>query len=682
MRILVTILLSLMTTAQAAIRTLDSRAHHLGLKDRPEWDIFAGNPPERDSLKLEFESHPNSHEFTLFIRQDDVKQEWSVVLNGVKLGELFLMEERLTQTLSVPPNTLREGSNELAITTKTIEDIVIEKIELGDDLKEKLLTAGPFTVEVHDRATGKPLPSRITIVDSNGALVPLFDFSNTNLATRPGVVYTATGTARLKTLPGQYTVYATRGPEYTMAIARDVDFEHSPALDLTIERAADTPGWIASDTHIHTFSLSKHGDALLRERIITLAAEAIELPVSTEHNVHADYQPTIDELGLGKYFTLLRGNEVTTAKGHFNIFPVELNAKPPDAKEENWPKLLKEIRATPKVKVAILNHPTDTHSGFTPFARTNFNPITGRNLRGDFEFTFDGMELINSGAMRSDWMEPIRDWFGLLNRGYKLVGVGASDSHDVSRFIVGQGRTYIRADDSDVSKIDLDKACESLKAGHALVSLGVIAQLSMQDSAGKIAGPGELLSPNGESLQLNIRADFPLAPHSSVTMRLFANGVESSSPVARSRRISTNVGVETLAISLHKPAHDTFYVTIVTVDGNPEPSWGLARPYQPTSPHIDLQMIGVTNPIWIDADGDGKFTSAREYAVQLTEKYQSLPELIAQLATYDYYVAAHCAELLSQQGENVRSQKIADELAKAAPQTQRAFREYGATLAQ
>ena len=54
------------------------------------------------------------------------------------------------------------------------------------------------------------------------------------------------------------------------------------------------------------------------------------------------------------------------------------------------------------------------------------------------------MEVVNSGAQQTDVMRPFRDWFGLLNHGLALTPVGASDSHDVSRYIVGQGRTYIR----------------------------------------------------------------------------------------------------------------------------------------------------------------------------------------------------------------------------------------------
>src|SRR5690606_33870754 len=117
-------------------------------------------------------------------------------------------------------------------------------------------------------------------------------------------------------------------------------------------------------------------------------------------------------------------------------FPVDLAAPPPDASQENWPELFRDMRRTPHVQTVTLNHPLDSHRRFTPLAITNINVLTGKNLRGDFDFEFDAMELINSGAMRSQWMEVFRAWFALLNRGHKITGIGSSDSHDVSRFIV------------------------------------------------------------------------------------------------------------------------------------------------------------------------------------------------------------------------------------------------------
>ena len=57
------------------------------------------------------------------------------------------------------------------------------------------------------------------------------------------------------------------------------------------------------------------------------------------------------------------------------------------------------------------------------------------------------MEVLNSSAQQSDFMLVYRDWFALLNHGYRITAVGSSDGHDVSRYIVGQGRTYIACPD-------------------------------------------------------------------------------------------------------------------------------------------------------------------------------------------------------------------------------------------
>ena len=46
--------------------------------------------------------------------------------------------------------------------------------------------------------------------------------------------------------------------------------------------------------------------------MLTLAGEAIELPIATDHNKHIDYTDLAIELGVRKYFTPVIGNEVTT----------------------------------------------------------------------------------------------------------------------------------------------------------------------------------------------------------------------------------------------------------------------------------------------------------------------------------------------------------------------------------
>src|SRR5207302_2445699 len=131
------------------------------------------------------------------------------------------------------------------------------------------------------------------------------------------------------------------------------------------------------------------------------------------------------------------------------------------------------IADTTGAKVVILNHPRDLHSGYRPFGPKHHNALTGENLDG-WELRANGMEVVNSGAQQTDVLRPFHDWFGLLNRGLFLTPVGASDSHDVSRFLIGQGRTYIRSGSTDPGKIDVDEAVANFLKGRVLVSCGLL----------------------------------------------------------------------------------------------------------------------------------------------------------------------------------------------------------------
>jgi hypothetical protein len=415
---------------------------------------------------------------------------------------------------------------------------------------------------------------------------------------------------------------------------------------------------------------------------MTLAGEGIELAVSTEHNQHADYLPAARALHLNDELTIVPGNEVTTPRGHFNAFPVSLDSPPAKAWITNWPVLWEEIRSDTNVQVVILNHPTDMHSGFTPFARTNLNLVTGRNLRGDFPFQFDAMEVINSGAMRSDWMETFRAWFALLNRGYRITGIGASDSHDVSRFIVGQGRTYIKTDDRSPGRIDIRSACASLREGRAVVSLGLFPQLEIR-AGGRSAGPGEMIGAGNNEIELRGSASWPdwmLAGKGErrCNVRIFANGREL---LAIPFRGPQNGDYFKFKRKVRRPGQDTWYVMVVDAPGVTNASWAVARPYQPASIHWDPALIGATNPVRVDADNDGKFSAPREIAEGLVQSFgHSIPRLLNVLAEYDWATAVQVAELLELRGTDFRDPEFQSALRAAGKQVEQAFEEYRKAL--
>jgi hypothetical protein len=341
---------------------------------------------------------------------------------------------------------------------------------------------------------------------------------------------------------------------------------------------------------------------------------------------------------------------------------------------------MKAFRATPGVRVVVLNHPRNVHSGFQPFAFTNYNNVTGENKRGP-EFTFDAIELMNSSAQQTDYMLVYRDWFALLNHGYRITGVGSSDCHDVSRYIVGQGRTYITCPDDNPARIDLASACSNLLAGRALVSMGLLTQMTVD---GKF-GVGDLATGLGERVRVSATV---LGPSwvSATNVALFANGVKireaQINGAARHDDSSFNRGEKAIITwTVSRPAHDVHLVAIATGPAVTAPFWAIPRPYQPASPHWEGRVIGSTNPIWLDGDGDGQFTSARAYAVRLVTRHGSKPvKLLAALGEFDEAVASQAPSLGAGAGLAPEAPEFARALNAAAPQVQRGFAAYAQSL--
>jgi hypothetical protein len=532
-----------------------------------------------------------------------------------------------------------------------------------------------LTIRVTDADSARGVPCRITVVDEHKSLVPLTVPPRSNLAARTGVVYTPDGQAEIEVASGKYTVYAARGFEYGVDHATViVAGGESAAVGLKIRREVPTEGLIACDTHVHTLTHSGHGDATVVERAVTLAGEGIELPIATDHDHLTDDLASAAELmGVRSYFTPVVGAEVTTRVGHFNAFPLPTDRPAPDNKSTDWAEILRGIRSSPGERIVVLNHPRDLHGNFRPFAQEHFNAVTGehkRSMNG-----IDALEVINSGAMQSDPMLPVRDWMALLSRGARLTAVGSSDSHDVARHIVGQGRTYITAQDDDPAHIDVESAARNLRAGRALVSLGLLARITVDDRY----EPGDLATGSGEKLKVKVLV---LGPSWTGVNRveLFANGIAIDD---QRFTAETRPGLKfSYAKEIARPRHDIFLVAVVTGPGVTAPYWAIEQPYQPTSQTYQPRVMAITNSIYIDGDNDGSWTSPLAYASAIVQRSGSdTAALIGTLSTYDETIAAQAAGLCRMAGKGVRQAELSAQLGKAPEAVRRGFARFTATQA-
>ncbi|MDA8743568.1 CehA/McbA family metallohydrolase [Rubripirellula amarantea] len=599
--------------------SLEEAMIHLRSGETREWSSF---PEVASGARIErrFHSEPNPEAYTLSLRQQDVKEAWQVLINEQPLGRLVRDENDMVTDFEIPHGALVQGENKLEVlphNKDVVDDIRVGEIRIHRMDPPTLRSAATIDVDLFDERGGF-MPGRITIVDERGTLVPVIAEPDVETAVRAGVVYTSSGRTSFAVKAGVYKLYAGRGFEYSIA---STDIEIMPGqrmrASMKLRREVDTAGWVACDTHMHTLTHSGHGDCTIEERMVTLAGEGVELAIATDHNKHVDFRPSLIAAGLVSEFTPVIGNEVSTEKGHFCIFPIEDDSPIPDFHIHHWEDLFEDIYSTPGVRVAILNHARDIHNGFRPFSPRHHLSLTGENLDGQLQ-RYNALEVINSGAIKNDVKLLFMDWCGLMNRGLSPTPVGGSDSHDVSRYIVGQGRTYIRCNDTDPASINIDECVDSFLAGRVVVSYGLLATLNVN----REANDSDLVTLGQNGLELVVEVHGPQWTEAdSVELYICGQRRFSEEVPGESSRSAGKKFRHTWRIAPGELKHDVWVTATATGPGVSAPYWPMAKPYDVDSPDFESRAFSCSGAIRIDADGDGMFSSPAQYADQLIHQH-------------------------------------------------------------
>lgn len=589
---------------------------HVRNADPREWTSY----PEvaaNAAFELTFDL-PDSTDYELLtLRQAGTKQTWNLFLNEQKIGSLLRDHNDLEYGVAIPPDLLQREGNRLRIetTSEHPDDIHVGMVRLfrralplvdateAEELARKRGFRRPVppmdttvSLSMIEEQSGNPVPCRFTIIDADtGTLVFIGAESDDRLAIREGVVYSIDGSATFKLegsrdRPRRYRVFCGRGFEYGLEETTIVvdGTQQTIEREFSLRREVSTPGLVSCDPHLHSFEFDRHGDCTLTERLISIAGEGVEVPISTAHDKHIDYQAETNRIGASRWMTPILGCEVTTNLGHFNSFPIELGSTPAEHKLRPWEQIFKNIYATPGVKICILNHGRDVHRGFTPLAPENFDLSTGTFLNGRV-FRANGMELINSGAQQSDPMQLVHDWFALLRSGHQVAGVGTSDSHTVNFAIPGQGRTYVPCPDGDPSSLDTAAVVDAFLAGKTMTSFGLLTMLEQKDDQVRIRVMGPSWT-KAEEVTLFVNGD----AHSRIQIDgVFVSTEESEATGTR------------FDFELPLPIVDSdryFLCAVATGPGITAPWWPMMPPYQPDTPEFEPFVMGISAPLWIEPE--------------------------------------------------------------------------------
>ena len=398
---------------------------------------------------------------------------------------------------------------------------------------------------------------------------------------------------------GTYNIVAGRGYSYERDV-RDITLvagENAP-LELVVERVIDTTGWLSADFHIHALrSPDSYVPYDIRAR--QAASDDLDLPILTEHVYVAGLGGAIDAAGIGDEVIGVVGQEVTTfAYGHFNAFPLVWDPLKPNLGgvfpyDKDAPELFAAIRAqSPGDEIIAVNHPRGVGPGaYFSWVGLNAAEDTVYNDAG-WSTNWDAIEVFNgSCSTGGDNGDTLKDWIALTNNGYtKTLGSG-SDTHSEST-PPGKVRNWIRVEEAAVRESP-ENLVPAVRGRRLFVSCGPFVRFTAEVTGGEPVGLGGRVAVDGDG-EATLHATVEAPTWMNVTeARLWENGVVvdvfdltgSADPVVRFD--------SDLTIS---PDADAWYALEVVGSGSLHPIGG-GSPY------------ALTNPIEVDADGDGEWTA-------------------------------------------------------------------------
>lgn len=441
--------------------------------------------------------------------------------------------------------------------------------------------------------------------------------------------------------PGDYRVYVTHGPEYSMASA-DVTIVAgvTTPVALQVARVIDSTGFVAGDFHVHSID-SPDSKVTRIDRIVSMLAEGAEFFVPTDHETVQDFSADIAAAGASSLLATAPGSEITTFDyGHFNTWP--LTRDPTQANGggvdhggaapagEDFPsfgnysltpaEIIALAHADPGTDTVQINHfyshmalggsglAIDT--GMVP-PQSN---VPGSVRRLDpavtnyFTDTFDALEiLIETGRgqiFNNFYGRNLGDWFNMINQGIVRTAVADSDTHRVVRTLASTPRTMIASPTDDPGSLSAiaETLSINVNAGRAIgTNAPMIRVTTSATSTGETGGhalglPLEIATTDG-AVDVTVEIQSPIWAEFD-TVEFYVNPVTTRSVAqVNSGDASVDpVDVTTYGVTpdfVHTAGTD-FTVSTVVVDGAVP---GASRLEATTT----LSLAGLTSDVWVVA---------------------------------------------------------------------------------
>jgi hypothetical protein len=442
-----------------------------------------------------------------------------------------------------------------------------------------------------------PSPARLTCYAGRRADRPTPEVPPFPVDWPSGVTFIGTGgqgraplATRAAGLPGGTLLVASRGPLFECA-AMPLSAEPGQVVEtpLLLSRACDPGDYVAVDVRQHT-RLSLDCALTAAERALAGASEGLDAAVVSD----PAFRLVIPGLSHGAACSLLPGYRLELpAAGSLSIYPLHgpTASEPADLAAMTDPSrpaaaVLADLRRALPEAVIQLNAPLDAEQGC--FALSGFDPTRGLGRAPEFEF--DAIEILSGDDVASA-RRLLPYWFHLLRAGRRTFVTGGSGSRDLGSEMPGMARTFVHCPGAAAGPSPERVAAAILAlrtAPNAFVTNGPFVEATLDGAP--IGSLTEAEGPEGR-LRLCVRAPRWVDVSRATVYR---NGEPvheiELAPTGSAQRCDRVLEVETGA--------DCWVVVVVEGD----------RPMRPVYPggRRAPRPFAVTNPFWVDADGDGR----------------------------------------------------------------------------
>lgn len=497
-----------------------------------------------------------------------------------------------------------------SLPTQTVAPVTIQP---GEEAFQQYLLTPPAQIDlrVTDEETGELLPVRVALYDLQGRPATLGPIQSGEVG--GPYIFATTGEGIYQVPPSRFRMTISHGPEYSRH-EQEVIFLAGTTrqFHLSLRRLVDTSGYVAADLGVLT--THSHGAMVSPlDRARTAVTEGLEFLVTTDHGTVTDLAAALQEADVDLPLTVARGERILAPDsspegdqvGSWAVFPLpeDLAGRSAfaGATFSSHREVLRRLRERfPEALIAALN---PTREGQSPFLHMGYHydpmdrkyhppaqPATAEDCDFDLFEVFSDRDL---GRMRHN----LDLYYELLREGHRLTAIGSANSRFAGLEEIGYPRTYVAANDADPRAIDPAEVFASLRAGNAVVTTGPWIEFSILDQP---IGSMILWEP-GEPIEIDLRVVCPRWMQLAyvdvckegvfVSRRTFLEPAEG--PVydwrpeeGRNRYMVRSDHIFTVEVKGRQPLSPMNPLNL------------MPQPFEPWA---------MTNPIWIDTDGNGRF---------------------------------------------------------------------------